>query len=440
MEKFCLFGVLILTLISSACHAPKKLTSETHPPQNETSTILPEIVPDAARTDSFLNNMLVQHREFDSVLVNRKAWNVQIIYTRIDRNASNEPRFTDYYWNVDPKRYFYPASTVKMPVALLALQKLREIKVAGLDRRTTMITETDYSGQTPTYNDPSTPDGKPTIEQYVKKIFLVSDNEAFNRLYEFVGPATINEKLNRMGYDDVQIRHRLEVTLTEDENRHTNPIRFIESNGKIIYQQRSELDETSYPTRNEKLGNGFYNAGKLTNEPMDFSLKNRISLEDLHNILKSIYFPNAMPHKQRFNLSAEDLQLVYKSMSQYPTESKFPAYDTSIYPAFCKFFMLGADRNAKPPGNLRVFDKVGGAYGSLLDIAYIVDFENKVEFLLSAVIYCNSDGILNDDHYDYESTGYPFMLNLSKTIYNYELQRPREFKPDLSSLQFDYSR
>src|SRR4030095_5547620 len=174
-------------------------------------------------------------------------------------------------------------------------------------------------------------------------------------------------------------------------------------------------------------------------EPMDFSIKNRISLEDLHNILKSIYFPNAVAPKQRFNISPEDFQLVYKSMSQYPTESRFPTYDTTFYPAYGKFFLFGADPKVVPPANLRIFNKVGEAYGSLLDIAYIVDFENKVEFMLSATIYCNTDGILNDDHYDYTNICFPFFSNLGKTIYEYELQRRREYAPDLSSLRFDYS-
>ncbi|MDP9231009.1 MAG: glycoside hydrolase family 9 protein, partial [Bacteroidota bacterium] len=37
--------------------------------------------------------------------------------------------------------------------------------------------------------------GFPSIAQYIKKIFLVSDNDAYNRLYEFLGQQTINDKL-----------------------------------------------------------------------------------------------------------------------------------------------------------------------------------------------------------------------------------------------------
>ena len=76
-----------------------------------------------------------------------------------------------------------------------------------------MITEADEDGQTAVYNDPTSADGRPTIAHYIKKILLVSDNDAFNRLYEFLGQEYINNTLHKMGYEDVQIIHRLEISL-----------------------------------------------------------------------------------------------------------------------------------------------------------------------------------------------------------------------------------
>ena len=443
MTRSCLFGVLLLLLLG--CHSAKKTTTEV-PAFSDTVTSIttPPAIPPAAtgRTDSLLDQFFVQNPQlFDSIILNKLAWNVQVIYTQIDRNEKNEPALRDYFWNVDRNRYFYPASTVKMPVALMALQKLKELGVRGLDRKTTMVTGADYSGQTPVYNDPNTPDGKPNIGQYIKRIFLVSDNDAFNRLYEFVGPAAINENLRKMGYGEAQIRHRVDIALSEDENRHTNPIQFFDATGKLVYSQAAGVDNEVFERRNESLGKAFYKWGKLVNEPMDFSTKNRIALEDLHNILKSIYFPGAMQPAQRFNIYPDDYKLVYKAMSQYPTESRFPTYDTTeFYSAYCKFFMMGADPKAVPRPGLRIFNKVGDAYGFLLDVAYVVDFENKIEFMLSIVMYCNEDNILNDDHYDYERIGYPFFKNISEKIYQYELHRPRKYAPDLNSLRFDYQR
>ncbi len=61
--------------------------------------------------------------------------------------------------------------------------------------------------------------------------------------------------------------------------------------------------------------------------------------------------------------------------------------------------MFGNDRNCIPD-NLRIFNKVGEAYGYLIDNAYIVDFRNNVEFVLSAVIATNTDQVYNDNAYD----------------------------------------
>jgi hypothetical protein len=67
-----------------------------------------------------------------------------------------------------------------------------------------------------------------------------------------------------------------------------------------------------------------------------------------------------------------------------------------------------------------------------------VDYKHHVEFMLSAVIHCNSDGIFNDDKYDYDTLGRPFMKNLGRVIYDYELKRKRRHIPDLSAFQFQY--
>jgi beta-lactamase class A len=260
------------------------------------ATITPAI--DHAITDSCMVNLLKEYPQFfDSILKYRKSWNVQIIYTEINRDRNNVPKFIDHYFNVDTSKYFYPASTVKLPTALLALQKLNELSATGITRNTSMITEAAYSGQSPIYNDPQTIDGRPSIESYIKRIFLVSDNEAFNRLYEFLGPQYINEQLHNKGFADAQIIHRLDIALSEDENRHTNPVKFLDGHNNILFNQLLAYNGTIYPDRNDLLGKAYYKAGELIDTPMNFSRKNRVSLEDLHHILRSVIFHDNVPAK-----------------------------------------------------------------------------------------------------------------------------------------------
>jgi beta-lactamase class A len=428
--RFLAFGLVLFP----ACKTPSKISM----PQS-IETISDSSIYINGTTHSYLANLLRQNPDrFQSVLSNPDH-KVQIIYTQIDREKNMKPLFKDYYFNINDSTYFYPASTVKLPIAILALQKLNELNIHGLDRNTTMITEADHSRQSEVYNDPSTPDGRPTIEHYIKKILLVSDNDAFNRLYEFLGQEYINNSLHKMGYDEVQIIHRLEISLTEDENRHTNPVKFFDTSDKLIYEKPLTESKLVYAQRNTKMGKGFYRAGELVNEPFDFSKKNRMSLTTLHNIVRSVMFPDAVPKKQRFNLTNDDYDFLRKYMSMTPLESTFPFYDKENYwDNYVKFLFYGAEKTPRKDG-IRIFSKPGDAYGFMIDAIYFADYKNNVEFMLSAVIHCNSDEIFNDNKYDYDTVGLPFMKNLGQMIYEHELKRQKKVIPNLDKFKYNYS-
>jgi hypothetical protein len=83
---------------------------------------------------------------------------------------------------------------------------------------------------------------------------------------------------------------------------------------------------------------------------------------------------------------------------------------------------------------------VGDAYGFLLDNAYVVDFENQIEFLVSVVILCNEDEIFNDDVYEYDLVGFPFLRQLGQEIHGYEMKRPKKHPPKLDHLKIKYDR
>ena len=134
----------------------------------------------------------------------------------------------------------------------------------------------------------------------------------------------------------------------------------------------------------------------------------------------------------------KDYALLQKYMAMYPSESMYPAYDSSeVSDTHVKFLFYGARRQI-PVAHIRIFNKSGNAYGFLTDATYIVDFKNNIEFMLTATIHCNSDGIYNDDRYEYDSVGYPFLKNLGRSVYEHEIKRVRKHAPDLSSFRFDW--
>ena len=150
-------------------------------------------------------------------------------------------------------------------------------------------------------------------------------------------------------------------------------------------------------------------------------------------------FPESVPAEQRFDLSEDDYQFLYQYLSQYPSETNYPKYDTTqYYDSYVKFYFRHG--NHQMPKGVRVFNKVGWAYGFLIDVSYVADFENKVEFMLTSTVYVNSDGILNDNKYEYETVGWPFLYELGQTIYEYEKKRPRQYTPNLDAFKVNYER
>ncbi len=380
-------------------------------------------------TDDYLDSLLKAHASRLAPVINDPAaYRVQVIFTRIDRDARNRPVFRDFTWRLSPDVYFYPASTVKMPAAFLALEKLNRL---GLDKYTPMHTDSLAGITTAVSADSSATDGEPSVAHYIKKIFLVSDNDAFNRLYEFIGQEEFNRALWAKGYSSVQIRHRLDIALPPDSNRHTNAVRFLK-NGEVRYNQPDQVSRLEFAPREDKVGQAHYAGGQLVNGPFDFSAKNRLLLQDLHQILKSVIFPESVTSLQAFRLTEDDYRFLYRYMSELPTESRHPAYDTAeFHHNYTKYLMGGADAGVKMPAGLRIFNKPGWAYGFLTDVAYFADFTSGTEFLLSATLYVNSDGVIGDDKYDFESTGRPFLKALGEIIYEAERARPKKYKPDL---------
>ncbi|MCO4293822.1 class A beta-lactamase-related serine hydrolase [Solitalea sp. MAHUQ-68] len=393
---------------------------------------------------NLVEQLLRAHPElFNEILNDADKHEVQIVYTQINRDKNNHPSFKTYTYNVDRNRFFYAASTVKLPLALMSLEKINNLKIKGLTKDSPMKIDSASLKQIAVSVDTSAANGLPSISNYIKKILLVSDNDAYNRLYEFLGQQYVNETLKAKGFKDIRILNRYVVGDDTITARYTNPMQFY-NNGQIVYSQPQVYNSQAIYANLKPIlkGKGYLNAkDSLINQPFNFQYKNFYPLEEQQKVLRTLLFPETVPSAQRFNLTREDYALVYKYMSMLPQESKHPNYSNSAeyQPSYAKFLMFG-DRKDSIPANIRIFNKIGDSYGYMIDNAYIVDFENKVEFMLSAVVFSNKDEIFNDSKYEYETICLPFLGNIGRVIYDYELNRKKDHLPDLSRFKMDYSR
>lgn len=415
MKKSLFYCTLLLLVISN------KLTAQWPAPFN---TILSGI----------------QDSVTKKVLANPKTYRYQLVYTKIDRDQNGIPHFTNYTLHADPENYFNPASMVKMPLAFLAMEKLYELNLPGVNKYTTMQFDSNYQRQVAMYADSSAENKKPSIAHFIKRAFLISENDPYNRLYQFVGQGPTNQKLIAKGYTSTKITRQF-MGYTEDQNRHTNGIQFMDEKGLPILKLAPQYNKDSFQFGAPILiGDAHWNSkDEVVNAPFDFTRHNNISLVDMQKMLQSVIFPTSVPKQNRFNMTEADRLFLLQYLSQYPSETNYPKYDSAhFYDSYVKFFFQ--DSTHAMPKHVRVFNKVGWAYGFLTDVSYVLDTKNNIDYMLSATVYVNSDGVVNDSKYDEETVGFPFLNKIGTAFYEYELKRPRKFKPVLKNQVKQYEK
>ncbi len=388
--------------------------------------------------ENALLEIMHQHPEqFDSVLAHKDRYRLQIVYTRIERDKKNEPHVTT--WCLDTGKYFYyPASMIKLLEIPLAMEKINMIKKKlGVTIYDSLVVSGDACGDIGEVNYLRRPNFC-TPAQMIKEMLLVSNNHAFNPLYEFLGPAYFNKRAHELGYTSTVVCGRFAGCDTF-QNRTTCAVDFYDrETGALKYVQPATIDRDQPEVKNMNtiVGRGFMNNGSI-DPPKNFNHNNYISLWDLHKLLVRVTLPKLQPKKQQMHLTAADYAFIHKYMGMYLHESVFPKYDGPENPdSKFKFFMTPASASGKAPDGVRIFNKVGQAYGFVTDCSYFADTINKVEFFLSCSIYVNKDEILNDDVYEYESIAMPFFRNLCNAVYTDELNRNRKHKPVFEEWDF----
>jgi len=346
---------------------------------------------------------------------------IQIRYTQIKRGENNLPEFSSYSLFEDSEAYFYPASTAKLPIAALALQRIRELQVEGINiDSNTPFHIRDRNNHPIALKDSTALNENLSVAHLIKKIFLVSDNDAYNFLFDFLGSDYINSELRKKGLSETSIHHKF---LFGADNQTTWEYHFIDHLDTLYYQPsiRAKQIISNGNLKAMIKGIGYIDGNELVNRPFDFSSKNRISINDLEGILKRILFPDVFDSSERFDLLEEDYKFLKFWMSRNTLESSDPDYSNNpdLYDSYVKFFVYG-DQKGAMTDNVRIFNKVGDAYGTLTETAYIQDRASAIEFLLTATVHVNENQIFNDNIYEYDSIGFPFMAGLGRAILNYE--------------------
>jgi hypothetical protein len=402
--------ILFLMQLLSWCHCfagPGKLTGDRAVQGFVHNT-------DTGRTSPWFSSFFSANPELLRWISSRKkSHGIQLIYTRIDRGANGNAVLQSEYFDVDPGSRFDPGLGGALPLGVFSLKRMAELHDSvGIDKFTTMLTEAGNAGLTPAYNDPTTADGKPALANYLKRMLVAGDAGAYNRIFEFAGRQYVGKCLSALGYTQVHLPARIGGRFTAEQNRYSNPVVFYDDDLNVQYRIPSQYaaSQTEGPGRKEE--------------------KNLAGIEDLHNMLVSLVFPNRFTREKRFDISAEDQGFLFHYMGLLPSESILPPYrdDTVRYfPCLRKLLYCGGSKGDTLSAGLRIFNVSDTANGRLLDVAYFADTTAKTEFFLSATVTRTPGTFLAED------PALDFLKGLGRAVYAMELKRPRRFPPNLKS-------
>lgn len=358
-----------------------------------------------------------------------KGYRLQVFCTLVDASGA-EPAFQHFACHAPNREYFNPASTVKLPAAIIALKQMEALGTNRVGVHTPLhyIARPEYCSPERSRLYPGAPEPL-TLNNLLALALTVSDDDAYNALYDFSGRARLHEELKRMGFPEVRLLQKFDPACSPEECRHAPEIQFKDPSGAILQNlpRRSDSLVRQWPAGiDARVGTGFRtNEGKMLNGPRDFNGSNWFPLSDLHRLMGMVFFPDAFPEAQQPNLSPSSDSLLRAQLRQLPAQSGISKLARPPYhSAWTQYFFCGNKPGMVPPDTLEVYNIVGQAYGFLSECAWIYNPRTGKGMVLTAGLYVNQDGILNDGQYEYEAIGFPFLQALSTAIQTFAPGKP----------------
>ena len=211
------------------------------------------------------------------ILKNKDEYEIQIAYTEITRDKEGKPVFREFEFQVDEEKYFYPASTTKLPIIVLTLDKINELRAKGIEitPKSKILISSTHEGNNQVQKDSIT-----SFQNLIADVFLVSDNSASNVLIDFIGYNKFNAKMEQAGFKNTYLNHKFNPDPYVNINWQIKTVK-----NEIISSNENQIIITAEQnTLGLKKGKNRLQNGKVVPGALDFSQKNRSSITDMHNI------------------------------------------------------------------------------------------------------------------------------------------------------------
>jgi len=371
---------------------------------------------------SFFNYIQGKDSLVDKI-INDPSYRFQIVYTQIATNDCDSIVFNTI--DASTNDYFFPASTVKLPIALLTLEKMQKLGI-GLDD-IIKINDDTHCGNTRFIK--LSKENNLSFRTLIEEMIVVSDNNYYNSLYHFVTPREINARLYDLGFTDTHI-YKSFTGCEIQEHLHTNSLDVLDSSGELIYHQEEDVIDLEnmyqYYTYSENYLLGSKHEAKnkkIVVGAYDFNYNLELPLDEMNEMMLRLMMSESIEGKQQWDLSSEHERFIIETLAMFPRELKNKKYKNQIhYPDnIYKYILFGEE--TFDTESITVYSKIGLSYGFTTDVAFVSNPKKGIQFLLSISLYTNANDIVNDGDYEYETIARPFISRLSNIIYQYELEK-----------------
>ena len=388
-------------------------------------------------SDSSLVSYLRSKDPLIDKVLGDSSYRVQLVYTSL-RKTEDEVRPITFAHTSD--QYFYPASTVKLPIALLTLEKLERLGL-GLDDVLKINDDVDCGNKK---FITLTQSRDITFRTLIEEMIVVSDNYYYNCLYHFVTPKEINDRLKELGFGATNI-YRSFSGCDVVNHLHTNSLEVRNANGAVVYEQEEQymnlcdMSGCYVLSEDKKLGEKHEYKRQILDGPYDFNYNLELSLEDLSGILLKLVQPSLFLSDSVWRLNDLNRNFIVQTCARYPSDLANLQYrNNSKYPDNIYKYVYSSEGEIEKADE-GVISKLGLSYGFTTDVAFVIDRKSDVQYLLAVSIYTNKNKIVNDGVYEYEEIARPFISAVAKELRAYEstLKNRAPLDTDLLDLIFE---
>lgn len=343
------------------------------------------------------------------VLAARDSYQPQVLVTRCVREGSGWRAQESQAFGLRPRQWFAAASWVKLPLAGLLLEELDR---RGLDIAAGAL-RLEIEGTAACAPLPAAQAGGWRLDALMQSMLVVSDNLAYNALYELLGSDTIHARLRELGFPGIRMATRLGCPQPRSPGKLAARLR--DARGAVVWESPAQLQETfqRFPHGKARAGRAWAEGGRVIPGAHDFSDSNFIPLADVHHM--TLEFGGQVG--LLFELTAPTRRWLADTLSLVPRQAGGLGVEQRALPDDHSKWLLPLDAAGHFPAHLRIRSKNAQSYGWIGDSAFIVDEQAGRACALTALAFVDRDGVLNDGTYDYAGTGRPFLREVGSALW-----------------------